>query len=159
MEAANDPALAELLAKQAITEQVYRYCRGLDRFDRAMALACWHEGGTADYGADIFQGSGAGFIDWVFTVHEQGFVTHSHQITNILIALDLAGGTAVSESYVTVALRPRSGDDLVDRGRYLDRWAWSDGRWAITERIFVSDFSGAPGASRGPDDPSWTLGL
>ena len=41
-------AVEELLAKQAIREVIYRYCRGLDRMDRALALSCWHPGGTAD---------------------------------------------------------------------------------------------------------------
>ncbi len=147
--------IADLLSKQAITEQLYRYCRALDRFDKGLALQCWHEGGSADYGADIYQGTGDGFVEWVWVVHEQGFSTHSHQITNVLIEVD--GDTAVSEAYVTVALRPRQGDDLVDRGRYLDRWEQRDGRWAIVARRFVSDFSGAPGASRDRTDPSWEL--
>lgn len=150
-----DPSVAVLLAKQEITEQLYRYCRALDRFDKELALRVWHEGGTADYGADIFQGTGEGFVEWVWVIHEQGFTIHSHQITNVLIEVD--GDTAVSEAYLTVALRPRRGDDYFDRGRYLDRWERRDGRWAIVARRFVSDFSGAPGPSRDRTDPSWEL--
>src|SRR5438477_89804 len=37
--------LETLAAKQAITEVIYRYCRGLDRMDRALALSVWHPGG------------------------------------------------------------------------------------------------------------------
>ena len=41
-------ALRELSDKQAITEVIYRYCRGLDRMDADLVRAVWHPGGTAD---------------------------------------------------------------------------------------------------------------
>jgi hypothetical protein len=165
-----DTALDELLAKQAIVEVIYRYCRGLDRMDRDLALSTWHEDGTADYGP-MFNGTGAGFVDWVWNAHT-AFTAHSHQVTNILIHVDLADGRAVSESYVTVALRmaPNEGSviDIVGRGRYLDRWSHRDGRWAIDHRQFVDDFQAvyatpvteatdgsAATGRRGPDDPSY----
>src|SRR5947208_14505381 len=113
--------LETLAAKQAITEVIYRYCRGLDRMDRALTLSVWHQGGTADYGEEMYVGTGEGFIDWVWKQHAL-FDRHSHQITNILIEVD--GDQAVSESYVTVALRSGGADAVVDtvsRGRYLDR--------------------------------------
>ena len=44
-----DAELEVLLAKQAIRDQLSRYCRGLDRMDKEMAYAVWHEDGTADY--------------------------------------------------------------------------------------------------------------
>jgi hypothetical protein len=135
-----DSAMETLLAKQAITEVLYRYCRGLDRMDRALAMSVWHEGSTLDYGP-IFRGSGAEFVDWVWVAHE-ALAAHSHQITNILI--DVNGESATSEAYVTVALRtkPDGGSimDIVDRGRYLDRWSRRHGVWAIDYRTFVEDF-------------------
>lgn len=130
-----------LASKQAITEVLYRYCRGLDRMDRDMALGVWHPGGLADYG-EHFTGTGAEFVEWVWKAHE-GFHGHSHQITNVLIEVGADGDHAVSEAYVTVALRAGSASeplDIVDRGRYLDRWSRRDGRWAIDARQYVSDF-------------------
>ena len=55
--------------------------------------------------------------------------------------VDVDGDRAVSEAYVTVALRTAdpSSDSLVDivsRGRYLDRWSQRHGRWAIDARRF-----------------------
>jgi hypothetical protein len=122
-----------LAAKQAITEALHSYCHGLDRFDRDLA-DIWHEGGTADYG-DIFRGTGAGFLDWVWPVHET-FETTSHQVTNILISVD--GERATSETYVTVCLRSAA-LDIVDRGRYSDTWSFRDGRWAVDARRFTGD--------------------
>ena len=159
-----------LVAKQAITEVLYQYCRGLDRMDRELALSVFHDGSTADYGP-MFSGTGAEFVDWVWTAHE-GLDAHSHQITNVLI--HVTGDRATSEAYVTVALRSKPVDgeifDVVDRGRYLDRWARRDGRWAIEQRRFVEDFQAiypvplspatdgsAATGRRGPDDPSYRL--
>ncbi|HEY8216673.1 MAG TPA: nuclear transport factor 2 family protein [Acidimicrobiia bacterium] len=165
-------AVSELLAKQAITEVIYGYCRGLDRMDRDLALATWHAGGTADYGP-IFRGTGAEFVDWVWQAHAS-FVAHSHQVTNILIEVDLGNDRARSESYVTVALRtaPLDGSvmDIVGRGRYVDRWSRRDGRWAIDHRRYIDDFqavhpmavtevtdrSSATGV-RGPEDASYDV--
>jgi hypothetical protein len=121
----SDSDIEVLLTKQAITEVLYRYCRGLDRMDRAMASSVWHPGGTADYGP-MFAGTGEAFLDWVWQTH-QGFLAQ-----------------ASSEAYSTVTLRlPPNGDrlvDVVDRGRYLDRWSLRNGCWAIDHRHFVEDF-------------------
>jgi hypothetical protein len=127
------PELDALVAKQAITEQLHRYCHGLDRFDRGLA-DIWHPGGTASY-AGIFEGTGAGFLDWVWPVHE-GFEATSHQVTNILIDVD--GDRATSETYVTVCLRGPD-VDIVDRGRYADTWSLRDGRWGVDARRFTGD--------------------
>lgn len=166
-------AIEELLAKQAITEVLFRYCRGIDRMDRALVLSCWHPDGTADYG-DVFTGTCEGFVDWVWPIHRDVFVGHSHQITNVLVELDDAGNRAVSEAYVTVALRAAAvGEDafdLVGRGRYLDRWSCREGRWAIDHRLHLVDLRGnrpapvvrgdadaATRSRRGQDDPSYEL--
>ena len=133
-----------LLAKQAITEQLYSYCHGLDKFDRAQANI-WNEGGTADY-EGIFEGTGEGFLDWVWPVH-QGCERTSHQVTNILIAVD--GERATSETYVTAALRMGE-NDVVSRGRYLDQWSRRDGRWGVDHRRFVGDIDQFTPASGGP---------
>lgn len=134
--------LQELAAKQAIGEALHNYCRGLDRMDRELCESVWHPGGTADYGAPMYQGTGTGFLDWVWVAHE-GFARHSHMVSNFLIEVDVAAGTAISESYVEVWLRTRPNDgvvlDMVGRGRYVDRWSQKDGRWAIDHRHYVDD--------------------
>src|SRR5262245_65246648 len=97
-------AVDELVAKQAITEVIYTYCRALDRMDWDLAHTVWHADGTADYGANMFQGTGAGFLEWVWTQHE-GMMGHSHQITNVLVDVDIDGDRAASEAYVAAARR------------------------------------------------------
>ena len=126
-------ALEVLVAKQAITEALHRYCHGLDRFDRGQA-DIWHPGGTASY-EGIFEGTGAGFLDWVWPVHET-FERTSHQVTNILIDVD--GDGATSETYVTVCLRGTDAD-IVGRGRYHDTWSRREGRWGVDVRRYSDD--------------------
>lgn len=137
----HNDAVAELIAKQAITEQLHSYSRGLDRMDRALAEQVWHSDGTADYGPG-YRGSGSGFLDFVWAYHA-GFRAHSHLVGNILITVDLEAGTAVSETSVAVWLQTVPADGMVTdqqhRGRYLDRWSRREGRWAIDHRIYVAD--------------------
>lgn len=163
-------AIDEVIAKQAITEVLYRYCRGLDRMDRDMALSVWHPGATVDY-KDIFVGTGEGFVEWVWPTHA-ALTSHSHQIANVLIDLDADLKAARSEAYVTATLRSTDETkgtalDLLARGRYLDRLSMRDGRWAIDDRIFVMDVpsvremplavAGTITGRRDRDDPSFAL--
>ena len=134
-----------LLAKQAITEVIYRYCRALDRMDREMALTIWHPDGTADYGPTMFQGTGAGFVEWVWQAHAS-MLGHSHQIANVLVEVD--EDTAGSESYVTATLwaefEPGTLTTIVSRGRYVERWSRRGGLWGIDHRRFVEDLTLTP---------------
>src|ERR1700754_4718883 len=96
-----DPLLQSVSDRQQITDQIYRYCRAMDRIDHELGYSIWHEDGTADYGHN-FQGTGRAFIDHVCQQHA-GLQQHSHQVSNIIIELD--GDSAGSEAYVTATLR------------------------------------------------------
>ena len=131
--------LAEIADRLAITDQIYRYCRAMDRIDRALGYLIWHEDGTADYGAAVFQGTGRGFVDHVCQQHGH-LLSHSHQVGNITIELD--GDRAGSEAGVTATLRMnRDGrlQQMVVLSRYIDRWSKREGRWAIDHRVTVID--------------------
>jgi len=134
-----DALLRELADRQAITEQIYRYCRAMDRMDHELGYSIWHGDGTADYGAGNYVGSGRGFVDHVNRQHAQ-LLAHSHQVSNILIALD--GDRAGSESYVAATLHmERDGRRMrmLVHSRYVDTWSRRDGRWAIDHRIALMD--------------------
>lgn len=62
--------LETLLAKQAITETLYRYCYAMDWRSRARRprLA---SGGMAHYGETIFEGTAEGCLQQVFGQHRQ----------------------------------------------------------------------------------------
>lgn len=136
----NPETLRALADRAAITDLIYCYCRSMDRIDPELGYSIWHEDGTADYGPEVYQGSGRGFIDHVCVQHRQ-VLNHSHQITNII--LDLDGDRAASESYVTATLRILRGKQLMQIGvwgRYIDRWSRRDGRWGIEHRLSIRDF-------------------
>ena len=126
--------------REAITDQIYRYCRAMDRIDHALGYAVWHDDGTADYGPDIFVGTGRGFVDHVCVQHAQT-LGHSHQMSNIIIEID--GDRAASESAVAATLRIDRDGRLMQISvwsRYVDTWSKRDGRWAIDHRIAINDF-------------------
>jgi hypothetical protein len=142
-----------LLDKQAIQETLYRYCRGVDRMDRTLTRACWHADGTANY-EGMFEGGVEALLDWMWRLHET-MQTHSHQMTNVLI--EVAGDRAVSETYVTVALRTQPGRsaarDVLTRGRYVDRWSRRDGRFAIDHRHYLNDWMTFAAVGDAPTSP------
>lgn len=134
------PTLAELAAKQAITEVIHRYCRGMDRMDRELTLSCWHPGGTDDH-APLYAGTAEGFVEWLWPVHAAMVVTR-HVVTNTLIELD--GDRAGAETCWTVTLQVGSDGTLYDvegGGRYIDNFECIDGSWAIRHRRSVLDWN------------------
>jgi hypothetical protein len=157
--------LTQVADRQAITDQIYRYCRAMDRIDHELGYSIWHENGTADYGHN-FQGSGREFIDHVCAQHA-GLQQHSHQMSNIVIELD--GDKAGSESYVTATLRMvRDGKTLqmAVLSRYIDTWSKRDGRWALDHRQAIMEMDEMrevtpmkvhDTARRDRTDPSYTV--
>ena len=151
--------------RQEISDLIYRYCRSMDRMDHEQGYAIWHEDGTADYGPDVFQGTGRGFIDWVCETHKH-LDAHSHQVSNIVIELD--GDRARSEAYVTATLqatRDAKTTQITAWSRYVDQWSRRDGRWGIDSRVTVMDFDEVrevtqvkphSEGSRNRSDPSYT---
>jgi SnoaL-like domain len=156
------PDPANLADVAAIQEQIYNYCRSVDRLDVPLGHGVFHEDSYADF--PTYKGSGQGWIDAVCVAHLD-FLHHSHQVTNVLIHVD--GDSAGSEAYVTANLRQMDGERLINRtfsARYIDRWSKRDGRWAIDRRDCVVDFSeerdvtalgNDPRSARDSSDPSY----
>jgi hypothetical protein len=159
-------SLSELADKQAIRDLIYTYCRAVDRLDIPLGHSIWHDDGYADYGADYYQGPGKGVIDTICR-HHLGLLSHSHQVTNILVALD--GDRAGSEAYVSGTMRLERNGKLMHMGvwaRYLDTWERRDGRWGLVRREVVFDHDEirevvptgrASRAARDGNDPSYRV--
>jgi len=145
----DEKTLAVLAAKQAITEQIYRYCRAIDRMDYNLILTVWHPDGTVDFSdgsADPNYTPGTPPVPfkrhfeyaWPFRAT---LLTHSHQATNILIDVD--GDRAGSETTSITVLQKKLPDGKIDSkifwGRWLDRWSQRDGVWAIDHRQAIMD--------------------
>ena len=128
----------EVADRMAIADQIYRYCRSVDRLDVPLGRSVFHADSYADFG--IYKGTGPGWIEFVCKEHLR-FLHHSHQVTNIVIDID--GERAGSEAYVTATLRRRDGDKVMQHqfwARYVDEWSRREGRWAIDRRECVIDF-------------------
>jgi len=128
-----------LLAKQAITEQLYNYCRAFDRLDRELALSVWHPDGTVQYANKPTEPIAAYLGP--SEEYRRTLNNCSHQITNLLIRV--RGARAVSEAYVTASLQEQPDNGRVVenlfRGRYVDRWSRRGTVWAIDHRQFIAD--------------------
>ena len=156
------PNSGTLADTQAITRQIYNYCRSVDRLDVPLGHGVFHADAIADF--PTFKGTGRGWIDFICVEH-LNFLHHSHQVTNIVIDVD--GDSAGSEAYVIANLRQMDGGRLINRmfsARYIDQWSKRDGRWAIDRRDCVVDFSEVrevtalghdERSARDADDPSY----
>ncbi len=136
-------AVTALVVKQKITEVLYRRARAGDRRDVALALSCYHEGATEEH--EGFSGQAADFIRNVSMISPNSpapVIGLWHLISNVLIELD--GDTADVESYHIALVSRDEGDGETQSfigGRYLDKFAHRGGRWAITHRDVVLDWS------------------
>ncbi len=163
--------IAQLLAKQDITELLYKYPRALDRLDRSLLLSIGHPEAKVEFGKTVFPNWTA-YTDWMMKAHTE-MLGNNHRITNILI--EVRGDTAVSESTGTALLlvKQDKGDDYEERymhSRYLDKWSRRGGKWGLDYRQTVMDYrvvkpvSAADvkgmyvmGARTGAADPSYKL--
>ncbi len=129
-----------LLDKQAITDVLARFARGVDRFDWELARSCFHGGAKLEHGA--FNGPVERFVPWLQAALAPTSLG-MHTITNVLIDLD--GDRAQSEAQVTAYQRAvtESGEDEdgVAGVRWIDRLERRAGEWKIAQRRTVWEWS------------------
>lgn len=141
-----DADAATLAAKQAITEVMHAYCRGLDRRDRALLDACFHPDATTKY--TTYEGPVSTFMDFAMQVLG-GLVASHHQLGNVMVEVE--GDQAITEAYFTAFHRlAKTGDPAFDGakpdsvvligGRYIDRFEKRSGVWRIAHRIGIFDW-------------------
>lgn len=133
---------SQVIAKHAITETLYKYCRSLDRMDSELYEVVFCDNAELKYD-NYFSGTAVEFRDWVWAAHET-MQAHTHQISNVLIEIEAGLDRATSESYVTVCLVEKKILDgqvrhIVERGRYLDKWVKEEAGWRIYRRQYCPD--------------------
>lgn len=134
-------AVREALDKQAIYENVVKYCRGADRLDIDLLKDAYWEDATDDHGA--FKGNAHEFCE--FAVEGKGmFKDVSHHVTNTQI--ELLGDQAKVETYfLSVQVIPGTGSEKDQfwqlGGRYKDLYEKRLGKWKILHRVCVWDWS------------------
>jgi hypothetical protein len=123
--------LWELKARSEILQCVHRYARAVDWLDRQMLLSAYHPEALDDHG--IFVGTAAQFADYFFEFHRKRQTATFHIITNHVC--EMAGEHAHAESYYMYVCKNTSGSPMsVAGGRYIDRFEYKGGRWAIAAR-------------------------
>ncbi|MBT6275240.1 MAG: nuclear transport factor 2 family protein [Chromatiales bacterium] len=131
--------IEDLLAKQEITDVIYRYARGIDRLDFALVRACYHPDAYDDHGG--LKGNVEEFISGCEAFLPQ-FVATQHFMGNMLIEVE--GSLARAETYAVAyhrkALPDGSGKDDVFGIRYLDRFERRNGEWKIGHRVVATEW-------------------
>ena len=115
-----------LVEKDKIRDQIYNYCRALDRIDNELGYTVFADDAEVDYGP-TYKGTGRGFIDMMLKQH-RGMISTHHMMTNILIKFNEDGTKAASETYTVEA-----------RCRDIDKWEKRDGKWVIVKRVVAGD--------------------
>jgi SnoaL-like domain len=135
--------LQHLFDRQEIMDCLTRFCRGMDRFDRALYLSAFHD--DAEIAAGPFVGSAADCWDWAKPMHEAGQVLTHHSLLNNTTEID--GDTAHSETYYQFIARNHpfaAGDGetvMLAGGRYIDRLEQREGAWKIALRTNIIEWS------------------
>lgn len=134
-----DPVAVEaLLDKQAITEVLMRYCRGVDRRDQELLGGVYWPDAVDDH--VVYAGDAAGFIDFALSALRE--MRTSHMLANILIELE-GQGCARSEAYYLVHHETPTTlglHNFVVGGRFLDRFEKRASEWRIASRVMAVDF-------------------
>jgi hypothetical protein len=142
-----EPELESLLSElrrlrdhEEIRHLLYRYARGVDRGNLPLLQSVYHSDGTDRHG--FFDGPGDEYAKRLVEAEAHLARTGNHHITNVLIELD--GDEACCETYF-LAFHPHEDTGApalgVTSGRYLDRLARRNGRWAIVRREVVNDWT------------------
>jgi hypothetical protein len=135
-----DATIDNVLAKQAIHELGMAYCRAVDRGDEALLRSVFHPDATVVSG--VVNGGIDEFAPAIVSIIRGNLKSSFHSVANEWVKIN--GDTAVGESYVTAFTLAGEGSmamQTISGGRYLDRYARRDGRWKISERVFVMDFN------------------
>ena len=131
--------LDSLIAKQDITELIYRYMRGLDRWDRDMIRTLFFDDAWCEYG--FINCDASEFIDFAMDALAS-HAANQHFVGNILI--DLEGDKAFGEVYFNAYHKVESEngfEDIIIAGRYLDRYERRGNEWKFAYRSEHVDWS------------------
>jgi len=129
----------DLAARRDITDAVHRYMRGLDRLDADLVRSAFHSKASIDCG--LMSGTPDEFVP--FAMDLLGSMDASHHMLG-QVRIVLSGGSGMGECYFQAWHRRKDADgavgDLFIAGRYLDEYAFREGRWGIAARMLVTDW-------------------
>jgi hypothetical protein len=128
-------AVAELIDKQKLYENMALYCRGQDRKDLELMKSTFWPEATDNHG--MWFGSAHDFCEWAYENQKISKHRSQHYITNVLIELD--GEVARRETAVIYAMvRPDRPTDVLG-ARYRDLCERRNGEWRVLRRVLILD--------------------
>ena len=139
-----ESALEELVSKQAITELLHRYCRGVDRRDWELLRSCYHPDAHDDHA--VYRGKRDGLLEFMREFLTARCSATKHSVSNILITV--TGDAATAESYIHAWHRmlPEPGaedapaTELTVGARNIDRLERRNGEWRFAKRVLFFDW-------------------
>lgn len=164
--------VADLVAREAIRTNLFRYARGVDRRDWDMVRATYHPDAHDDHGN--YKGDVDGLIDWLSRRH--ALVRNCvHFIGNILIEFT-SPEVALVESYANSYQRygPEAGEsrtiwlgdsapagdvvvDVTFGGRYIDVVECRAGDWRVAKRAVTFEWISAAPAPEAELDSTFLI--
>ncbi len=140
--------LQELCDRADIFDCIYRYARGIDRMDRELLRSAYHDDAVDDHVG--FVGPVDDFIDWPFAYHATQ--TRTPVLSDEPHGRDQAIKAHSETYYIFVGTDRDPGKPLiVSGGRYVDRLARRDGRWAIVARFCLVEWQSESASLLPPD--------
>jgi len=132
--------------RSAIEALIFEYAERIDRGDFAGVGELFAEGAlTGPDGRELARGAAGvrALYERTTRRYEDGTPRTKHLTTNVRVELDEARGEATARSAFTV-FQALPGFPLqpIVAGRYEDRFAREDGRWAFRERRMVVELVG-----------------
>lgn len=133
-----EAAIDELLDRQAISDALMRYARGVDRLDVDLVLSAFWPDAHDAHGAT--NGSVEEFLStWLPT--QGGREAGQHFLVNHTVSFD---GTSAAdcETYLLVAIKNKDATTVeLMGGRYVDRLEKRGGEWRIATRLCLVDWA------------------
>jgi hypothetical protein len=124
-----------------IRNVLHRYCRGIDRIDLDLVLACYWPGAHDDHGG--FKGTIEEFVTWVAPLLPTNAVT-THVLSNILVeGHPTDPAVARVESYGMAEHQTPGGEqhqNMTVAFRDIDTFERRDGEWRIAERFRTTEW-------------------
>lgn len=150
--------LSEFIDKQALHDNLMRYCRGVDRMDLELMKSTYWPDSTDDHGR--FVGGGQAWCEEAMK-SRKALVSCNHHVSNVYSEIE-GGNRAKRESmFIVVTIYRDKKSIMLLGGRYRDLCEKRDGVWKILRRVCIWDWNqeieGKPGwhLMRAPEVSNW----
>jgi hypothetical protein len=121
----------------AIIDLYNTYARGIDRSDVDLLKTVYHPDAIDEHG--MFSGLGTDFADFVVPYIKQNYRMMQHHHSTLSVEVD--GDAASAECYYLCVQQKPTGELEFSAGRTADRLERRGGRWGLTYRQVIMDWT------------------